>query len=403
MISVIRMAVVVVALVAASLQSALACPICPTNLLTLSEQLSQADAVVLVEWVEGTKPKDTDGGLTVYKVIRIVRAPQGTVKQGGRIVLKRYRTGQPGDLFLLQGAQARPIEWSSPLEVTETSFNYIVQSPSSEVAPQKRLTYFLKFLEFPDELVSNDAYAEFANAPYKDIAAIRDKMPAEKVRKWAMSKDTSPTRLGLYGLMIGLCGNEQDVKAIEAKIGEKTEDFRLGVDGLMSGYLLLSGAKGLDFIDKSKLKDKDIPFSETYAAMQALRFIWTYGDDVIEKDRLRGSMRLLLDRPELADLVIADLARWKDWDVQERLMKLYGADEYNIPSIKRAIVRYMLVCSKDVPKKDKTEDPKDEPKDTEKVVAELPKHVKAAKKHLETLRENDPKTVKDAERFFFLN
>ena len=93
MISVIRMAVVVVALVAASLQSALACPICPTNLLTLSEQLSQADAVVLVEWVEGTKPKDTDGGLTVYKVIRIVRAPQGTVKQGGRIVLKRYRTG----------------------------------------------------------------------------------------------------------------------------------------------------------------------------------------------------------------------------------------------------------------------------------------------------------------------
>jgi hypothetical protein len=96
-------------------------------------------------------------------------------------------------------------------------------------------------------------------------------------------------------------------------------------------------------------------------------------------------MRLLLDRPELADLVIADLARWKDWSVQARLMELYGAEEYDIPSIKRAIIRYMLVSTRDKPK--------DAMKD--------PAHVSAGKKYLAAIRTKDPKTVKDAERFFF--
>jgi len=128
-----------------------------------------------------------------------------------------------------------------------------------------------------------------------------------------------------------------------------------------------------------------VPFSETYAAMQALRFMWTYGER-IDKERLRESMRILLDRPELADLVIADLARWEDWSIIDRLMSLYDAEEYGIPSIKRAIVRYMLVASKNKPEEGAAAD-----------------HVKKAQKYLDTLRKTDPKTVKQAERFFFVN
>jgi hypothetical protein len=204
--------------------------------------------------------------------------------------------------------------------------------------------------------------------------------------------------------MLGLCGEEADAIAMKAKIVEPTKDFRLGIDGVMAGYLLLTGEKGVDLIDRMKLehtfvvdesgkpvlddkgKKQAMPFSETYAAMQALRFLWTYGDERIPKPRLRKSMRLLLDRSELADLVIADLARWKDWSVQTRLMELYGAKAYDIPSIKRAIVRYMLVSTKDKPK--------DAMKD--------PAHVTTGEKYLAALRLKDPKTVKDAERFFFL-
>ena len=153
--------------------------------------------------------------------------------------------------------------------------------------------------------------------------------------------------------------------------------FPLGLDGLISGYLVLAGEKGLDAIDKSKLQNKKAAFSETYAAAQALRFMWTYGNGRISQDRLRQSMRGLLDRPELADLVIADLARWEDWSVMDRLMKSYGKEDYSHPPVKRAIVRYMLVAAK----------ANDQP-------------AEQAKANLAKLRQQDPALVKSAERSF---
>ncbi len=67
-------------------------------------------------------------------------------------------------------------------------------------------------------------------------------------------------------------------------------------------------------------------------------------------------------------------------------MALYDAEEYGIPSIKRAIVRYLLVASKG--KGDDT---------APAATAEQ------ARKYLAELKERDPKTVEQAERFYFVN
>ena len=382
-------------------QIALACPFCSAPSLTLSEQLTQADAAVLVKWVDGKTPTEKSAGSTTYSIVEVSRGSKETLKKDDTLTVPRYRAGKKGDLFLLFGTKDKEIDWSSPLEVTEVTYQYIVQAPSPESPTTKRLEYFLKFLEYSDQLVSNDAYGEFANAPYEDIVKIKDKMDRAKIAKWITNKETSPTRMGLYGLLLGLCGNDDDAKLMEKKIEEQTQDCRLGIDGLISGYLLLTGEKGMETIDNSKLRDKKAPFSETYAAMQALRFMWTYGNGRVSKERLRQSMRELLDRPELADLVVADLARWEDWSVQNRLMQLYGQGEYSIPSIKRAIVRYLLTAAKvQPPKVDETK--KDDPTATKSKPDELPASALQARANLEKLRETDPKTVKEAERFFFL-
>ncbi|MCA9082182.1 MAG: hypothetical protein KDA58_16590, partial [Planctomycetaceae bacterium] len=121
------------------------------------------------------------------------------------------------------------------------------------------------------------------------------------------------------------------------------------------------------------------------AAMQALRFMWTYGKGQIDADQLRGAMRLLLDRPNLADLVIVDLARWNDWQVMDRLMTIYESEDYDVPSIKRAIVRFLMIAEKaNVEAGDITEN-----------------QLAMAQKHLAHLREIDPKTVSKAEKYFF--
>jgi hypothetical protein len=69
-------------------------------------------------------------------------------------------------------------------------------------------------------------------------------------------------------------------------------------------------------------------------------------------------------------------------------MQLYDADEYNIPSIKRAIVRFFLVADRAKPKD---------------AAGPLPEHVLKAQRYLAELKQNDPKTVQAAERFFFIN
>ena len=364
-----------------------ACPFCSAPSLTLGEQITQADAVVLAKWIGGDKPTEKTAGRTRLTIVEVLKTNDPTVSKDDVVELPRYRAAKEGDLFALMGTKTTTFDWGSPLEVDQAAWNYIAGAPGPKEPTPRRLAYYMKYLEFPNSLVATDAYGEFANAPYQDITALADQMPRERIRKWVTSSETNVTRLGLYGLMLGLCGTDEDASLMEDRILDKTEDFRLGIDGVMAGYLLLTKEKGLSVLDSAKLRNLDVPFSETYAAMQALRFMWTYGDGAISKERLRQSMQILLDRPELADLVIADLARWKDWSVQERLVKLYGDGEYDIPSIRRAIVRYLLVCAKDVPKGEN---------------AEIPESAKNARAHLDALRKQDPKTVKEAERFFFI-
>ena len=386
---VIRCLAVMSIISAGLLARAVACPFCSAPSLTLGEQLAAAESAALVQWAGGKEANRDEGftGTTDYEVLQVVRDGSGKLKKGEKITVDRYRAGKPGELFLLLGTEVEgTTEWSSPLEVTEGSFQYIIQAPSKEARTRDRLAYFMKFLEYPEEMVASDAYGEFANSPYDEIVPLADQMPREKLREWLNSKETPATRLGLYGLMLGLCGKPEDADFLKEIIVQEPEDFRLGIDGIMGGYLVLTGKEGLDVLSEKKLANPDAHFSETFAAMQALRFMWTYGNGRISPEGLRQAMRLLLARPNLADLVIVDLARWNDWEIMPHLMELYDQKEYQVPSVKRAIVRFMLIAEKDAPKEEG---------------AQLAQHVIDARKNLEILREKDPKTVKAAERYFF--
>jgi hypothetical protein len=398
---------------------AIGCPFCSAPSQTLAEQVAQADGVCLVQFVSGEPAKDQDPGTSTYEVVQVVKSPKDSIRKGDHIHLARFRAGKAGDLFLVMGTRAgkeNTIEWGSPTEITEPAFAYVAQAPAPEVATVKRLKYFMRFLEFPDQFVANDAFSEFANAPYKDIASVASLLPREKIRGWLTRPETPQTRLGLYGMLLGLCGNDSDAKLLAEKIAPNSDDFRIGLDGMISGYLLLTGTSGLDNIDDWKFKihnGKKSAFSETYAAMMGLRFMWQYAGGKIPNERLQASMRILLEQPELADLVIADLARWRDWSVQDRLMSLYGKGDYNIPSIKRSIIRYML-ASTDTGNGAAAANPAATTSGTASgaqsaggaASGNVPTEANAeaaarGKKYLDQLRKRDPRTVKEAERFFW--
>jgi hypothetical protein len=270
--------------------------------------------------------------------------------------------------------------------------------PSTDQKAQaERLLYFLPYFEHPDQMVSNDAFAEFAAAPYDVIVPLKDHLPREKIMTWLANPKTAVTRIGFYGLLAGLCGRPEDAAILEKKIVVLDADFRLGIEGVMAGYLLIRGEDGLKVLEDAKMRTKvamhadgkevPLPFSETYAVMQALRFMWTYEPNRLPKERLKQSMQILLDRPELADLVITDLARWKDWSIQDRLMAMYDDEKFSIPAIRRATVRYLYYCSQE----------KGEPATDGAVVPS--ENALKAQANLKILEVKDPKTVGDAKRY----
>ncbi len=366
-----------------------ACPFCEAPSLTLAEQVQSSDAAVLVQWVKG-EPSDLEAGFpgsTEYEIVDIMHDASGTLEKLAPLQVRRYRAAQPGDLFLLLGVQTTTLEWMPPMEVTETGYQYVRQAPSREIATGDRLKYFARFLEYPDPMIAQDAWSEFANAPYEEIVPIASELDAEKVRSWVMSDETNPMRLGLYGLMLGLCGTPEDAPAIREKILAQGDTLRLGIDGVMAGYLLLTGTAGLEMIEQEKLINPDAPFSETYAALQALRFMLNYVPDRIPKERLSQSLRGMLDRPELADLIISDLARWEDWTVVDRLYGMYDSEGFSEPAIKRAIIRYFLLAQHA----------------GNKVASEgesTPEYATKATQYLETITTNDPQSVENAKRYF---
>lgn len=380
-----------------TLPSVSACPFCDAPQLTMAEMIDQSDHLVLGKWIEGVRPTSETAGSVDFEIVEVGRSQENQLQVGQTLTLPFYVPGEPGKQFALMGPGTDYLNWQPPTEVTAESWNYLKDCPLPEKDPERRterLGWFLQYLEHPEQLVSNDAYGEFAAAPYKTIRPLRGRFPRENLRKWMKDPETPATRIALYGMMLGLCGDEADAKLLEDRIMKIDSDFRLGLEGIMSGYVMITGEEGLQILEEAKInrltfvgedgKEEKLPFSETYAMVNTLRFLKRYEPDCIPEERLSSSMHLLLERPELADLIIADLARWKDWSVQERLMAMFDEEGFQIPSIKRAIVRYMLACEK-AGKKD--------PEQFAEVAA-------TATTHLQTLEQKDARIFRDAKRFF---
>jgi len=213
------------------------------------------------------------------------------------------------------------------------------------------LAFFQKHLEDPDETLARDAYDEFAVAPYEDVRGLESRMDPTQLLAWIEDPKVQPNRRRLYATMLGVCGTKADAERIAEILKgdnlpeEKKAEVRNGLDALIACYVTLRGAEGLDLVDRLFLdrKGREVPFTETYAAVMALRFLGEESD-IVPRERVLRSLRILLEEPKLADLVIADLARWEDWSVIDRLAELFEkADADNI-FVREPVVNYLRAC-----------------------------------------------------------
>lgn len=213
-----------------------------------------------------------------------------------------------------------------------------------------RLKFFFKYLDDSDVEVSNDAYSEFAAADYKDVRAASADFSADKLRRWLKDPATPASRYGLYGMLLGHCGNAEDADFLRSLVLEAKKRFSSGLDGVFTGQLMLQPKEGWEFLGKA-LADSKSDFLVRYAALRAARFIWEYRPDLVDRVELANKVAVMLDQADVADLAIEDLRRWQSWSAAGRVADMIGKPGFDSLLMRRSILRYALRCpAKDSPK-----------------------------------------------------
>jgi len=353
-----------------------ACPFCSGPTETLGERYANSESVLITKCVaESPDPAARLEASGDYEIVSVLRDKSGKHKVGQ--VVKHDRTALPGTRTLFLGKMTESetgtaLAWTEIIEVNDAVLKYIREAPSQKQSD--RLKYFAKFLEHPEITIANDAYGEFANAKYEDIRPIARTMSPAKLRDWLENPKTPENRFGLFGMLLGMCGSEADAVVLEKWVLRTEDEVTMGVDGMAYGYLLIRGEAGLEKFERELLHNRQVSAGVIMDRMLAIRCLWTYGEGRISRERLCQSLHPLLQRPLLAQSVITDLARWKDWRIQSQVVALDRTPNFTRRTQRLDIVRYLQESVKDVPANS----------------TDLPEHAVAAIQHLECLRQSDP-------------
>ncbi|MBL8888569.1 MAG: hypothetical protein JNL67_01230 [Planctomycetaceae bacterium] len=348
------------------------CPFCTALKPTLAEEIEATDAVVFAKILgPGSVTEDGFDRKLRLQVTKILKG-KSFVSETDEFETIAPPSLEVGQECLVMGVLTDRMMWSTPMKLTERSREYILAVQTLPPDGPERVKFFLNYLEDAESFMAFDAYDEFARAPYEAVKAVKADMKRENLLKWVQDPEVSINRKRLYFTLIGVCGLPEDLPLLERLITSPEKRDRAALDSLIACYLTLSGADGVKLIEDRFLRDKEAEYVDTYAAVAALRFHGTESD-VIPVPRIVEAVRLLLDRPEVADLVIADLARWKDWTVTDRLVEMFKNADDKTQWVRVPIVHYLRV----------NPDP-------------------TAKSKIEELRGVDPQSVRRALAFFEL-
>ncbi len=350
-----------------------ACPFCSAVSLTFGEEITNAHVAVIAKLVEPPPPATEADSLEVAKAkFEIVRVLKGEEALADAKTLEAVYFGDSpkGTTFLVLGIDPPNINWSTPIAVTEEGIDYIIRSMALPQSGGDRLFFFQDYLESKDETLARDAYDEFAKAPYADVLELGPRMHHTDLVTWVQSPEVPVSRRRLYFTMLGAARYEAGVPVFETLIQSKDRQTKGALDALVAAYLTLKGADGMPLIENLFLRNQDAEYTDTYATIMALRFHGTE-EEIIPRARLLEGLRLMLDRPQLADLVIPDLARWEDWSVIDKLVDLFKKSDEESSWVRVPVINYLRACP-------------------------LPE----AQERLEELAKIDPDSIKRANSFF---
>ncbi len=353
---------------ATSSSLAWACPFCNAVSQTLRQEMASMDAVVIATSLQNDLTRNKETGEVLMRVEKVLKGSD-LIQVGQEVKAIYYGEVSIGRRFMLSGVDPPDLQWSC-LPVSDRAEKYIGKITGLPDDSLQRLRFYHNYLQDEESMLARDAYDEFAVAPYDAVKKLAPEMDREQLLRWIGDPEMATDRKRLYLTMLGVCGDEKDLPFLEKMLRSTQKSTRGGLDALIACYLTLAGEDGLPVVNELFLANDKAPYADTYAAIMAVRFHGTEGD-VIPRSALVESLHHVLDRKDLADLVIPDLARWSDWSQINRLVDLFVKADPDNNWVRVPVVNYLRACP-------------------------LPE----AKQALKKLEEVDPESVRRANTFF---
>jgi hypothetical protein len=332
-------------------QALQACPFCPALEPTLA-QLREDSAVCLLG--EARASTATPQANTVKQPFLIQQRFKGDGFAPQTLTaIPLSKPLAAGELRLLFGdapgmAESTEREWTlKPAE--ETLLAYFARAPQPRQPSKDRLPYFAKFLENAEPAIAADALMEFAHADLTQVREIAGSFKSADVRAWLTDENARAEHKGFYGLLLGVLAQEQpperaaNLTLLEKLVFAPGNDYRVGHDGMIAGYLLVGGKDAFAELDKQLLSKPDAPPGDLKHAVAALRFFYEYGAADLRPQTM-AAMTLLAQKPVTAAAAIIDLTRWQAWDALPKIAAMYDHAQTDAV-IKRAVVGYLRRCS----------------------------------------------------------
>lgn len=316
---------------------------------TISEEIESMAMVAIVKRVTPhTTPDfgDEDAAKIDYVVETIIKGEK-LVSVGQKLTALTCRyDGPTTDEYILMSEDPLLTKLTTPWSLTPRARHYIQQLGALPKAGPERLKFFYGYLEDQDEILTRDAFDEFDQAKFATLQKLKPHLKREQLICWIGQFDDVPaSRRRLYLRLLSICGGPDDASLAERIVNSTNRRERSGLDAAIDCYLTLRGAEGLPQIEEKFLRNTKADYSDTYSAIMALRFQISERQ-TIPRARLLAALRLMLQRVELADLVIPDLMRWEDWSAVDEVFACFqqGSADGERTWVRVPAIQYLRRC-----------------------------------------------------------
>lgn len=331
-----------------------ACPFCEAIGPTIADEIQTADLAAMARLTRVAQPRQApmpaenplgflpEGPKGIFQVSQVFKGSD-ELKAGSTVDTAFAGMEQVGSDFLLLGYREPQQYWSTPMALPGPAAAYVQEIIKLPEKGPERLKYFLDYLQHPETMLDKDAYDEFAKAPYEEVRALAPHFNRAKLWQWIEDDKIAASRKRLYYLMLSLCGQDEDRDRLEKMLVNRSHDVPTeALDSIIAAYLALAGEEGLPLIEEQFFGPQSSQ-EDVFAAVTAVRF---HGEEeaIIPRERLQVALRRLLDRPQTAELVVSDLARWEDWSVMDRLVELFRNADQSTYFIRTPVAQYLAVC-----------------------------------------------------------